>query len=104
VDLQEQGCVLEIGRQTFSVTYITRETVRFRLERLPVACGRATGLLDFGGGVSFAVSGTVGIAGNGQGVLCGVRVVPSDTPCEEHFQVAEAGCPSPGRHPIPGYA
>jgi len=104
VDLQKQDCVLKIGRQVFSVTHISRETVRFHMDRRPVACGRAAGQLDFGGGVNFAIRGTVGVAGDGEGVLRRVRVVPSGTRCEEHFQVGQAGKPTPGRQPVPGYA
>lgn len=88
--LQQRDCVLEIGRCAFSVTQISKETVRFHRGRRFIACGRATGRLNFGRGVSFAVSGAVGVLGDNQAVLRDVRVLPAATEQEDAFRVRES--------------
>jgi len=89
VILQERDCVLEIGRTGFSVTQISRETVHFHRHRF-IACGPASGRLNFGGGVSFAVSGTLGVLGDDEAVLRNVRVMPAAGEREETFGLSES--------------
>ncbi|HIE54925.1 MAG TPA: hypothetical protein EYP90_07065 [Chromatiaceae bacterium] len=87
--LEKRDCVLEIGRCAFSVTQISKDMVRFFRSNQFIACGRVTGRLNFGRGVSFAVSGSVGILKGGQAVLRDVRVVAPATDGEEAFWVSE---------------
>ncbi len=84
VILQESDCVLEIGRAGFSVTRISRGKVHFHRHRF-IACGRASGRLNFGSGVSFAVSGTVKVLGGREAVLRDVRVMPAVGVQEDAF-------------------
>ena len=77
MNLQVHDCVLEIGGQAFDVTRIIRETVCFHPGAGSVTRGRTTGRLNFGGGVWFAVSGTVRVAGPDRATLSDVRVLPT---------------------------
>ena len=88
--LEKRDCVLEIGRCGFSVTQISREMVRFFRSDQFIACGQVSGRLNFGRGVSFAVSGSVRVLEGGQAVLQDVRVIPPVTEEEDAFRVSDS--------------
>jgi len=87
--LEKKDCVLEIGRCGFSVTQISKQVVCFFRGDQFIACGQVTGRLNFGRGVSLAVSGSVGVLDSGQAVLRDVRVMSSARGQEDAFWVSE---------------